>query len=645
MKRSIGLKLLGYARRVYPLLGKSVEDAFRKSERCKGFPQHNNQNLVFEVGTPRSYAKFTKRPLGMVGSYRMNMKNSNLHAIPQNVASKAGIWCVGDTTWPGLGTVACVLGSKIAAKQIMKKMSFVPRRAYSSSSEPSNPFPTLSSSLRLSLRHLWDFVGQPEEVHKLLLKYAKGSSSPFVPIAFNPFDVVLLVQDAHMVYHILHRSQGAFQNRTSFPIVDYTYFKFVESVIKLRNGGNHLKMSHNMGGVTFTNGATWKKNRSIGVKAMNDIDFLLFCIPHIVKCAEEMSEKVNTSTDPSINLNLWISNLGIEVVGRVVFGTQLGALDGKSAKLVTGTSSIEASALVYCVRTMLNTIQKYIYLPMPSQLFSLFKTKTIRDLDQAVNVLATVGTLLMDQVRADLCSTSAPPGYGELSKSKCLAARLVQNYPELNEEELQALLMDLLGAGHDTTANLVIFTIGALLENPDILNSETLSQELSLINNSIPSSWNQTNVSQVLDIVELQTPFLSAILDESLRLYPLGAAFSRVSLKDVILENHKIPANAKILISPYVMGRLPQYWGEDVDLFRPSRFLEKSGNNRGFIPFGGGARGCLGGRFGILEAKLVIARFLHMSKLQKSPQWKPLDSILAFTLRTQHPIYVTLKKT
>jgi hypothetical protein len=31
-----------------------------------------------------------------------------------------GFWLAGDTTWPGLGTVACVLGSRIVAEGVLR---------------------------------------------------------------------------------------------------------------------------------------------------------------------------------------------------------------------------------------------------------------------------------------------------------------------------------------------------------------------------------------------------------------------------------------------------------------------------------------------------------------------------------------------
>jgi phytoene dehydrogenase-like protein len=98
-KREAGERLLGLARRVYPGLG--------------------NAPVVHEVATPRTYERFTRRPSGAVGGVRLTPKNSNQHAIPHDIGLP-GFWLCGDTTWPGLGTVACVLGSRIVAEAVVR---------------------------------------------------------------------------------------------------------------------------------------------------------------------------------------------------------------------------------------------------------------------------------------------------------------------------------------------------------------------------------------------------------------------------------------------------------------------------------------------------------------------------------------------
>jgi C-3',4' desaturase CrtD len=98
-KREIGGRLVGLARRVYPNLG----------ERA----------VVWEVGTPRSYERFAFRPRGAVGGVRQTLANANQNAIPHSLGVP-GLWLVGDSTWPGLGTVASALGSRIVAEEALK---------------------------------------------------------------------------------------------------------------------------------------------------------------------------------------------------------------------------------------------------------------------------------------------------------------------------------------------------------------------------------------------------------------------------------------------------------------------------------------------------------------------------------------------
>lgn len=98
-KAEAGAALIALARRVYPALGRTP--------------------VVREVATPRTYERFTRRPRGAVGGFRLTLANANQRAIP-HALGVPGIWLCGDTSWPGLGTVACVLGSRIVAEEMLR---------------------------------------------------------------------------------------------------------------------------------------------------------------------------------------------------------------------------------------------------------------------------------------------------------------------------------------------------------------------------------------------------------------------------------------------------------------------------------------------------------------------------------------------
>jgi C-3',4' desaturase CrtD len=100
-KAADGEQLLTLARRVYPELA-----------------QHA---LVYDVGTPLTYRKYTQRKNGAVGGYKQSLHNSNYKAVPQHIGVP-GFWIGGDTTWPGLGTVAGMMNSRLLAKQVLGEM-------------------------------------------------------------------------------------------------------------------------------------------------------------------------------------------------------------------------------------------------------------------------------------------------------------------------------------------------------------------------------------------------------------------------------------------------------------------------------------------------------------------------------------------
>ena len=98
-KREAGERLLSLARRVYPNL--------------------TSVNGVCEIATPRTYERFVGRPRGAVGGVRQSLRNANQQALPHDLGVP-GFWLCGDSTWPGLGTVACVLGSRIVAHKVLQ---------------------------------------------------------------------------------------------------------------------------------------------------------------------------------------------------------------------------------------------------------------------------------------------------------------------------------------------------------------------------------------------------------------------------------------------------------------------------------------------------------------------------------------------
>jgi cytochrome P450 len=165
----------------------------------------------------------------------------------------------------------------------------------------------------------------------------------------------------------------------------------------------------------------------------------------------------------------------------------------------------------------------------------------------------------------------------------------------LDDIQLRDEAMTLLLAGHETTANALTWTWYLLAQHPDV--DTRVRDELHYIN---------------FDVTGMEAlkkyPVTVAVLRETLRLYPPAWLIGRQSLVDVQLGAYHLPAESTVLISPYVVQRLPNLY-EYPDVFLPERW-SSTGFAPGafaYFPFGGGARRCIGDQFALLELLIVIA--------------------------------------
>ncbi|PRQ40575.1 putative cytochrome P450 [Rosa chinensis] len=173
---------------------------------------------------------------------------------------------------------------------------------------------------------------------------------------------------------------------------------------------------------------------------------------------------------------------------------------------------------------------------------------------------------------------------------------------------------------------------------------------------SLHTDWQEEARNEVLQLFGKQTPnpdgfsklkTMSMIINESLRLYPPVLAVERRVEKEVRLGNLVIPANVELHISSLALHHEPQFWGQDVQLFKPERFSEgvakATGNNIvAFLPFGMGPRTCVGFNFATVEVKIALSMILQHYSFTLSPGY--VHSPFHFlTLRPQHGVQVMLQ--
>ncbi|KAB2346910.1 cytochrome P450 [Actinomadura rudentiformis] len=113
------------------------------------------------------------------------------------------------------------------------------------------------------------------------------------------------------------------------------------------------------------------------------------------------------------------------------------------------------------------------------------------------------------------------------------------------------------------------------------------------------------------------------VVTETLRLYPPGWLLTRTTTADVELAGHPVPAGTTIVFSPYLLGRRAELF-PDPGRFDPDRWLD--GEMRlprgAFVPFGEGARKCIGDGFAKNQAALTLASIAARWRLQLTPSFR-----------------------
>ncbi len=202
---------------------------------------------------------------------------------------------------------------------------------------------------------------------------------------------------------------------------------------------------------------------------------------------------------------------------------------------------------------------------------------------------------------------------------------------KLNEKQIHDHILTFLAAGHETTANALVWAFYLLSQHTQV--RAKLQDELrNVLNGRVPT---------VEDLAQM--PYLNWVLDETLRLYPPAWFQARFVAQECEIDGVRLPVGTLLMLSQWVIHRLPEVWG-DPDVFRPERWDAAQGENipaGAYFPFGGGPRTCIGMPLAQLEAKMILATVLQRYALQPLPGYVPGTQPL-ITLRPKHNLCVTL---
>ncbi|MFC4359265.1 cytochrome P450 [Halobium salinum] len=305
------------------------------------------------------------------------------------------------------------------------------------------------------------------------------------------------------------------------------------------------------------------------------------------------------SSGDVINLEEEMKRLTLRIIADALFGVDL-AEDATELEI----------AFTRVLRHFERISQTYVYLP------EWIPTPENMRYRRALDTLEAAVQKIIDAHRT-----------GKIGR-RTVVTHLLENEGGWSEDEMRDEIVTLLVAGHETTALALTFTGYLLGRNPGVAARIT----------SMVRGLDDGFVDGVAECVELDR-----VVKESLRLYPPVYGVFREPIADDVLGGYRIPSGSILALNQWVVHRDDRFFDQP-DEFRPGRWTEKFEDTLSpgaYFPFAAGPRRCLGDRFALLEAKLILAMILREYQFELVSE-VPLEVVPSLTTQPKDPVRIRL---
>lgn len=231
-------------------------------------------------------------------------------------------------------------------------------------------------------------------------------------------------------------------------------------------------------------------------------------------------------------------------------------------------------------------------------LWKLYRTKHLDAFDKSSEAMYHIMAKVISDAKQKIKSNKKLRSKDEMS----VMEKLIEKCGDKSKIP-EVMAMDALLAGIDTTGNTSAFLFYHLGSHPD--KQEILYQEIK----------EKLGDNKLTPAILNELKYLKAVQHESQRLLPAIGGVSRLSQKDMVLKGYQIPKNTMIGVQMVPVMRSEKHF-KNADQFIPERWMrgcpeKHDAHPFAFIPFGHGARMCIGRRFAELEVQILVIETLR----------------------------------
>ena len=359
-------------------------------------------------------------------------------------------------------------------------------------------------------------------------------------------------------------------------------------------------------GLITSQGDVWQRQRRL-MQPIFQRSNITTLLPQITTAGSNMLDRWRKLGDGAgINLAEEMTRLTLEVITQTMFSTSV------LHKVEHIAPSLE-TLLRYASKTLLNPLTPPLYVPTPAN----------QKFKRALGIIDDVIYGIIDQRRI------ASSTHNDLL-DMLLNARDDKSGEKMTDRQIRDEVITIFSAGHETTANLLSWTLYLLARHPDVLAK--LHQELDgLVQGKIPNAEDLQQLS-----------YTRAVLNESMRLRPPAGILLRKVNKNTEVDGYFLKAGRLAIFSIFNLHHHADFWPRS-DQFDPERFLIPENRRFSFMPFGTGERICIANHFALMEAQLLLSMIVQHCDLQLL-NTDEVEIELAVALRPKGGIPVRIKQ-
>jgi unspecific monooxygenase len=357
-------------------------------------------------------------------------------------------------------------------------------------------------------------------------------------------------------------------------------------------------------GLLISEGRAWKHQRRTLAPAFTP-RAVMTLIPHMVAATDATVAKLKAASNVPVDLREAMQRMTLEIAGRTMFSFGMDRHGAALRDFVMEYGQRLARPHVFDLLLPLSW-------PSPQDFArARFRKRWTK----------FVGMLMAERRAAGKNEGAPPRDLFDLMGE----ARDPETGQAFTDEQLGDQIATMILAGHETTATALFWSLYLLALDP--ATQEELAAEV-----------NGVGVNGAPDIERLK--FTRAVVDETMRLYPPAFLIARAAGGPDTIAGMPVKRNDIILIAPWLLHRHEKLW-RDPAAFIPSRFMPPSPppDRFAYLPFGVGARVCVGAHFALVEATLALAKLIGAFRISLVDQEPVLPVGVVTTQPNRSPMF------